>query len=169
MVVSIQNNRFCPTNRPKTPFLNRKFDLFLLNLLRLLFFFLPNIILVRCCLFQTSYSLFKCFRVAFFSSKCKFFQNWAKLRKFPEKIRNSLENLIFLRKFDWRWSLFPKNSKNDSSVGLFPIFVQKSDIWRKMIESKLITIPHPVDLVQIWSILANFDRDWNIVFVKRDC
>ena len=62
-----------------------------------------------------------------------------------------------------------KKSKNDSSVVQFPIFVQKSDIWTKMIESKLITIPHPVDLVQIWSILANFDRDWNIVFVKRDC
>lgn len=50
---------------------------------------------------------------------------------------------------------FPtKNSKNDSSIGNFPIFVQKNEFLAKMIESKLITIPHPVHLVQIWSILT---------------
>ena len=172
MAVSIQNDHFCPKNRPKPSLLNRKwkFDLFLLNLFRLLFFFLPNIILVRCCLFQSSYSLFKRFRVAFFSSKYVFSRNW----------------VILSRKCSRKWPLSDENSKNDSSMGNFPIFVQKSEFLAKMIESKLITIPHPVHLVQIWSILTvtgtlslwsvtvkfshlkkNSDEVWNEIFMRE--
>ena len=167
-----KNGRF----NPKWPFLsqksseNGKIDLFLLNLFRLLFFFLPNIILVRCCLFQSSYSLFKRFRVAFFSSKYVFSRNW----------------VILSRKCSRKWPLSDENSKNDSSMGNFPIFVQKSEFLAKMIESKLITIPHPVHLVQIWSILTvtgtlslwsvtvefshlkkNSDEVWNEIFMRE--
>ena len=62
----------------KLGYFARNFDIFLLNLFRQFFFFLPNIILVRCCLFQSSYSLFKRFRMAFFSSffsKCVLSEN----------------------------------------------------------------------------------------------
>ena len=62
---------------------------------------------------------------------------------------------------------FPtKNSKNDSSMGNFPIFVQKKWIFGK---NDWVKVNYHSTSGPFGPDLVNFDRDWNIVSVKRDC
>ena len=131
MAVSIQNDHFCPKNRPKMEKLTFSFwicsaccfSFCLISFSYVVVFFNPVILSSNV------------FAWPFLVQNMYFFEIGS---FYPE---NVVENV-------------DENSKNDSSMGNFPIFVQKSEFLAKMIESKLITIPHPVHLVQIWSILT---------------